>query len=210
MDPVYGFSAVNVEAQQRNPGSFLHWIRGMLHERRKLPVLGTGSMEVLECPNPSVLAFVRSGQVADVPLTEPPGDHPGPATSTSPAPTGPDAAADDLFGATATATAAAGAAGAQLAVRAPVTARTVPAGEEDADEVVQRQQVVLCIQNLSRFAQPAELQLSRWAGYTPIEVLGRVRFPVIGEEPYTVTLGPYGCLWFDMIEQVPRTAEGSL
>ena len=42
MDPVYGFSAVNVEAQRRNPGSFLHWLRGMLVERRSLPVLGVG------------------------------------------------------------------------------------------------------------------------------------------------------------------------
>jgi maltose alpha-D-glucosyltransferase/alpha-amylase len=34
MDPVYGFSAVNVEAQLRNQGSFLHWLRRMLTERR--------------------------------------------------------------------------------------------------------------------------------------------------------------------------------
>ena len=40
MDPVYGFSAVNVEAQQRNPSSFLHWIRRILAVRREFPVLG--------------------------------------------------------------------------------------------------------------------------------------------------------------------------
>ena len=30
------------------------------------------------------------------------------------------------------------------------------------------------------------------------EVLGRVPFPVITEEPYTITLPPYGFLWFDL------------
>ena len=32
----------------------------------------------------------------------------------------------------------------------------------------------------------------------PVEVLGRVPFPVIGEDPYTVTLGPYGYMWFEL------------
>ena len=52
MDPVYGFSAVNVEAQLRNPGSFLHWMRRMLTERRALPVMGVGAMEVLPVRQP--------------------------------------------------------------------------------------------------------------------------------------------------------------
>src|SRR6202030_4767649 len=66
MDPVYGFSAVNVEAQLRNQGSFLHWLRRMLTERRALPVMGVGEMEVLPCANPSVLAYMRSGEVSDI------------------------------------------------------------------------------------------------------------------------------------------------
>ena len=66
MDPVYGFSALNVEAQLRNQGSFLHWLRRMLTERRALPVMGVGQMEVLPCANPSVLAYMRSGEVADI------------------------------------------------------------------------------------------------------------------------------------------------
>ena len=37
MDPVYGFTAVNVEAQQRNPSSFLHWMRRILAVRREFP-----------------------------------------------------------------------------------------------------------------------------------------------------------------------------
>ena len=75
MDPVYGFSALNAEAQLRNQGSFLHWLRRMLQERRALPVMGVGAMEVLPCVNPSVLAYVRSGDVADI-LTVAPGAPP--------------------------------------------------------------------------------------------------------------------------------------
>ena len=68
--------------------------------------------------------------------------------------------------------------------RAMVMARTVPAGNEGAgDEVVRRFQAVLCVHNLSRFAQPAELSLAKWAGSTPYEVLGRVPFPAVSEEP---------------------------
>src|SRR5580698_10565458 len=60
MDPVYGFESVNVEAQQRNPSSFLHWIRNILQTRKQFPVFGMGSFEVVPCANPSVLAYVRS------------------------------------------------------------------------------------------------------------------------------------------------------
>jgi hypothetical protein len=87
-------------------------------------------------------------------------------------------------------------------------ARTVPAGNESAgDEVVRRFQAVLCVHNLSRFAQPAELSLARWAGSIPYEVLGRVPFPAITEEPYTVTLPPYGFLWFDLVHDEWRASE---
>ena len=60
MDPVYGFQAVNVEAQQRDPSSFLHWLRRLLQVRREHPVFGTGTFEVLHADNPSVLAYLRS------------------------------------------------------------------------------------------------------------------------------------------------------
>jgi maltose alpha-D-glucosyltransferase/alpha-amylase len=56
--------------------------------------------------------------------------------------------------------------------------------------------VVVCVNNLSRFAQPAELQLGAYEGWTPQELLGRVQFPRIGELPYFVTLAPYGFYWF--------------
>ena len=42
MDPVYGYQAVNVEAQQRDPTSFLHWLRRMLEVRAEHPVFGIG------------------------------------------------------------------------------------------------------------------------------------------------------------------------
>ena len=65
MDPVYGYAAVNVEAQQHDPSSFLHWIRKMLGIRRELPVFGTGGFEVLHAENPSVLAYLRTARDPD-------------------------------------------------------------------------------------------------------------------------------------------------
>jgi maltose alpha-D-glucosyltransferase/alpha-amylase len=124
MDPVYGFQALNVEAELRDPSSLLHWIQRMLAVRRRHPLFGVGSFEVLSAENPSVLAFIR----------------------------------------------------------------------ELGDDVV------LCVNNLSRFAQPVELSLQRFAGRTPIELLGRVPFPRIGELPYLLTLGSYGFYWFQITE----------
>jgi maltose alpha-D-glucosyltransferase/alpha-amylase len=60
--------------------------------------------------------------------------------------------------------------------------------------------IVLCVYNLSRFAQPCELHLAQYEGFTPHELLGRVPFPRIGELPYFVTLAPYGYFWFRLVE----------
>jgi maltose alpha-D-glucosyltransferase/alpha-amylase len=62
------------------------------------------------------------------------------------------------------------------------------------------QDVVLCVCNLSKLAQPAELPLQRWAGRTPVELMGRVPFPRIGEQSYFVTLPPYGFYWFGLAD----------
>ena len=35
----------------------------------------------------------------------------------------------------------------------------------------------------------------------PIEMLGRTRFPAIGELPYMITLAPYGFYWFQLKER---------
>jgi len=57
---------------------------------------------------------------------------------------------------------------------------------------------ILCVANLSRFAEPFELDLSGHAGLTPVEMVGRVEFPGITTAPYSLTLGPYGFLWFEL------------
>ncbi|HVS44876.1 MAG TPA: maltose alpha-D-glucosyltransferase, partial [Candidatus Dormibacteraeota bacterium] len=59
MDPVYSYQAVNVEAQERNESSILHWLRRFMAVRRRHPVFGEGGFEVLEASNPSVFAFLR-------------------------------------------------------------------------------------------------------------------------------------------------------
>jgi maltose alpha-D-glucosyltransferase/alpha-amylase len=122
MDPVYGYQAVNVEAEMRNPSSFLFWLRRMLQVRGQYPVFGTGAFDVSSVDNPSVLAYLRSGEGT----------------------------------------------------------------------------TVLCVNNLSRFAQPVELPLARFEGSQPVELMGRVPFPRIGSLPYLLTLGPYGYFWFDL------------
>ena len=130
MDPVYGYHAVNVEQQRRDPSSFLHWLRRLLEIRKQHPVLAVGELEVLHAENPSVLAYLRRAKDDD--------------------------------------------------------------GSDD---------VVLCVNNLSRFPQPCELMMEQLAGKVPIELTGRVPFPRIGELPYFVTLAPYGFYWFELIDQ---------
>ena len=58
---------------------------------------------------------------------------------------------------------------------------------------------VLCVHNLSRMAQPADIDVAEWVGRQPVELLGRVAFPLIGTEPYAVTLGSYGSLSFELM-----------
>src|SRR5207248_4228027 len=55
---------------------------------------------------------------------------------------------------------------------------------------------ILCVNNLSRFVQPCELDLSQYNGAMPVELLGNTPFPKIGELPYFLTLGPHGFYWF--------------
>jgi maltose alpha-D-glucosyltransferase/alpha-amylase len=59
MDPVYGYQAVNVEAQERSPSSLLNWFRRIVALRRGHRTFGRGSMRVLFPRNRKVLAFVR-------------------------------------------------------------------------------------------------------------------------------------------------------
>jgi len=57
---------------------------------------------------------------------------------------------------------------------------------------------VLVIANLSRHPQFVELDLGAYAGRTPVEVIGRSRFPTITERPYGLSLGPHMFLWFQL------------
>src|SRR3954469_1493189 len=133
MDPVYGYQAINVEAQLREPSSLLHWMRRIIAMRKRFKAFGRGTLEFLHPANRKILAYFRTF--------------------------------DD--------------------------------------------EQILCVANLSRFVQPVELDLSRFQGYTPVELFGRVRFPTIGELPYLLTVGPSSFIWFQL-ERTPQAAGGAV
>jgi hypothetical protein len=76
------------------------------------------------------------------------------------------------------------------------------------DQAAAHGDCVLCVSNLSRFAQPAQLPLQRWEGMTPVELLGRIPFPPIGDLPYFITLPPYGFYWFGLVARHPSSTGG--
>ena len=127
MDPVYGYQAVNVEAQSNSTASLLHWNRRMIEIRKQHPGFGLGDFHELGGSNSSVLAYIR----------------------------------------------------------------------EFVDEEGTRD-VVLCVNNMSRFPQPVELDLIAWKNWTPTELTGGVPFPAIGELPYLLTLPGHGFYWFSI------------
>jgi maltose alpha-D-glucosyltransferase/alpha-amylase len=59
MDPVYGYEAVNVEAQTRDSWSLLNWMKRILAIRRKYRAFGRGTLEVIRPQNRKILAYVR-------------------------------------------------------------------------------------------------------------------------------------------------------
>ena len=59
MDPLYGYGAVNVEAQGRDPHSLLNWMRRMLAVRGRHPAFGRGKLTLLYPKNRKVLAYLR-------------------------------------------------------------------------------------------------------------------------------------------------------
>jgi len=128
MDPIYGYQAVNVEAQLNNSTSLLHWTRRMIEIRKRHLAFALGSFHDLGGSNPCVLSYIRE-------YNPPDGDKPD---------------------------------------------------------------IVLCVNNLSRFPQPIELNLRQWEGYVPVELTGRVPFPPIGELPYLLTLPGHGFYWFQL------------
>ncbi|MGA8156214.1 MAG: maltose alpha-D-glucosyltransferase [Rhodoplanes sp.] len=64
-----------------------------------------------------------------------------------------------------------------------------------------RDERVLIVANLSRFAQWVELDLSAFNGYVPLDLFGRMKFPPIGDRFYQVTLGPHTFYWFALEPQ---------
>jgi maltose alpha-D-glucosyltransferase/alpha-amylase len=128
MDPIWGYQAINVEAQLTDQSSLLHWTRNMIALRKLFKVFGRGTLEFLSPANRKVLAYIRQydGGYGGIPET------------------------------------------------------------------------VLCIANLSRFAQPALLNLSDFAGMVPVEMLGYVCFPPITDQPYSITLTPYSFFWLEL------------
>ncbi len=125
MDPVYGFGARNVESSQRNPASFLQWMRRMIQVRRDHEVFGLGGLDLLPATNSAVLGYIRTPESS-------------------------------------------------------------------------RQRPILCVANFSAAAQPVELALGRYAGHQPVELMGGVEFPRVGELPYLLTLPPFGFLTFEL------------
>jgi maltose alpha-D-glucosyltransferase/alpha-amylase len=122
MDPVWGYEAVNVEAQQSDQSSLLSWMKNMIALRRLFRVFGRGTLEFLSPSNRKVLAYLRRVD-----------------------------------------------------------------GE-----------TVLCVANLSRFAQPVDIELPGLEGKIPFEMLGYVEFPPIVAAPYRLTLAPYGFFWLEL------------
>jgi maltose alpha-D-glucosyltransferase/alpha-amylase len=120
MDPMFGYEALNVEAQARDSSSLLNWTKRMLAVRKTSHAFGRGKRRFLKPGNRKILAYLS----------------------------------------------------------------------EYGDDII------LTVFNLSRAAQPVELDLSAFKGRVPIEMLGRAPFPPIGELPYLLTLASYGFYWF--------------
>jgi maltose alpha-D-glucosyltransferase/alpha-amylase len=66
MDPVYGYESVNVEAQESDSSSMLHWMRNMIALRKLYRVFGRGSLEFLSPRNRKILAYLRRDEADQV------------------------------------------------------------------------------------------------------------------------------------------------
>ncbi len=62
-------------------------------------------------------------------------------------------------------------------------------------------ETLLVVCNLSRFAQPAELELPACEGCVPVELFGNVPFPAVTSRTYQLSLGPYMFLWFQITKK---------
>ncbi len=69
-------------------------------------------------------------------------------------------------------------------------------------------ETILVVANLSRFAQPAELDLAAFKDAVPVELFGRTEFPPITDKPYFLTLSPHAAYWFSL--EPRRAPDGEL
>ncbi|GGC86736.1 maltose alpha-D-glucosyltransferase [Halopseudomonas salina] len=76
--------------------------------------------------------------------------------------------------------------------------------EYESDEG--HKETILCVANLSRSAQAAELELAAYEGSVPVEMVGGTSFPPIGKLNYLLTLAPYGFFWFLLAEEAQMPA----
>jgi maltose alpha-D-glucosyltransferase / alpha-amylase len=76
--------------------------------------------------------------------------------------------------------------------------RKILAYLRDLDRGDGSHETILCVANLSRFAQPVALDLALFSGMEPVEMLGYVSFPTITEEPYRLSLAPYSFIWLEL------------
>ncbi len=60
------------------------------------------------------------------------------------------------------------------------------------------EEFILLVHNLAGSAQPVELELPRFRGAVPIELFGESKFPRLSEQPYVLSLAPYGYYWFKL------------
>jgi maltose alpha-D-glucosyltransferase/alpha-amylase len=67
-------------------------------------------------------------------------------------------------------------------------------------------QVILVVANLSRFTQPAEMDLSEYQGRVPVELFGQTAFPSITAQPWFLTLSPHSAHWFMLETAAARQA----
>ena len=82
--------------------------------------------------------------------------------------------------------------------------RKILAYLRDLDRGDGTHETVLCVANLSRFAQPVSLDLSSYTGMQPVEMLGYVPFPAITSTPYDLSLAPYSFLWLELHAPEPE------
>jgi maltose alpha-D-glucosyltransferase/alpha-amylase len=70
-------------------------------------------------------------------------------------------------------------------------------------------EIILVVANLSRFVQPAELDLAAFQSLVPVELFGRAEFPPITDKPYPLTIGPHAFYWFALEAKTPAETKGA-